>query len=335
MPITIYRRNGGKIWHYTGTVDGQRLRGSCKTADKRTAERIAADLENKAWKASIDGPGAILTFARAAILYRAAGKPTRFLARVEDYWKDTLVKDITRGAVKQAAIVIYPKASGATRNRNVIVPTQAIINYAASLDLCPPFKAERFKVETKKKKPATWEWVQSFMAHANPHLGALCAFMFLTGARISEAANLDWSDVDLTAATARINQTKVGRERIAHLPRPLVIAMANIEGERVGKVFRYSSRHTIKPQWNKVCKRAGIEQLSYHTCRHGFATSLLHKGVDPVTVAKLGGWADPQLVFRTYGHAREDMKLSDLLVSGTPEARAPSKQGINIVKSGG
>ncbi|MEZ5763294.1 MAG: hypothetical protein R3D69_02850 [Xanthobacteraceae bacterium] len=35
------------------------------------------------------------------------------------------------------------------------------------------------------------------MEHASPHLGALALFMFLTGARISEALSVRWPDIDL------------------------------------------------------------------------------------------------------------------------------------------
>lgn len=220
------------------------------------------------------------------------------------------------GSVRQAAIVLFPNATAATRNRHVIVPTQAIINHAADMDLCPHLKVRRFPVERKEKEPVTWEWVQKFMAHSNPHLGALCCFMFLTGARISEALSVHWEDVDFSEGKVLIRQTKVGSERKAHLPAVLVAALANIESNRepISKVFKYSSLHTARPQWRKVFKRAGIKPLSYHACRHGFATAMLRKGIDPITVAKLGGWKSAQHVFTTYGHAMNDETLTDRIV---------------------
>ena len=332
MPLTIYKR--GEIWHYRGTVAGRRLRGSTGTKDKKTAQRIAAELESRQWKGHLDGPEAVLTFAQAAILYRQAGKSDRFLDKVECYWKDTLVKSITPGAVKNAAVVLYPKAKGSTRNRHVIVPTQAIINHAAELELCRPLKVTRFSSEPKKKKPVTWEWVKAFMAHANPHLGALCCFMFLTGARISEAINLRWGDVDLQARRTLIRQTKIGDERWTHLPPALIAALANIQSNRDpdSKVFKYSTRDTAKPQWNKAIKRAKIEYLTYHSCRHGFATALLHKKVDPITVSKLGGWKSAQHVFATYGHAMEDDTLANL-ITDTPETQSDSGNELNKTKS--
>lgn len=254
------------------------------------------------------------------MLYRQAEKPTRFLAKIEDYWKDTAVKGITSGAVRQAAIALHPKAGAATRNRQVIVPTQAVINHAAKLDLCRHLKVQRFPVVTKTKEPATWEWVQKFMAVASPHLGALACFMFLTGARISEALDVRWEDVSLHDRRAIIRQGKLGgEERRAHMPPVLVAAIANIPSNRQpeAKVFQYSSRDTAKPLWRAACKRAGVKQLSYHACRHGFATAMLHSGVDPITVAKLGGWKDAKHVFVTYGHAMADDTLADR-ITGTP-----------------
>lgn len=313
MPIKVYRR--GKIWHYRGTVAGRRLRGSTETKDKTTAQRIASEREKAAWTRHLDGPAATLTFAQAATAYRVAEKSTRFLSPVEDHWKDTPVREISAGAIRQSARRLYPDAGPATRNRQVIVPTQAIINHAAEMGWCSPIRVKRFKVTSKVKTPVTLEWVEAFAANASPHLGALCIFMFGTGARISEALAVTWADIDLTAATALIRQTKVNAERTAHLPPRVVAALANIPSNRDpgDSVFRYVSRDSARPVWNSVIARAGIKQLSFHSCRHGFATTLLHNGVDVVTVAKMGGWKDVTEVVKTYGHARSEKTLTDAI----------------------
>lgn len=309
MPIKIFKR--GATWHYRGTVAGRRLRGTTGTANKDTAQRIAAGLETTEWKRNLDGPEAVLTFAQAAMLYRAAGKPTRFLEKVEDHWKDTLVKDMTPGAIRQAAIDIYPNAGPATRNRQAIVPTQAIINHAAESELCPHIRVKRFKFETKIKDPASPEWIKAFMSKAEPHLAGLAMFMFATGARISEALNVRWEDVDLKARVVKIRQTKIGNERLAHIPPPVVVAIANITKVVGQPVFLYTNRSAPYKAWGTACKRAGIKYLSFHSCRHGFATTLLRRSVDVVSVAKLGGWKSPQHVFQTYGHASDDATLTD------------------------
>lgn len=326
--LTTFLR--GEIWHYRGTIAGERIRGSTGHADEGEALKFVAVKEAEIWHGNPAGKKSDLTFAQAAILYLQAEKPVRYVDKVAAYWKNTPVHKITSGTVRQAAIVLHPKAPGATRNRQVIVPTQAIINHAAELDLCPHLKVKRFPVVSKSKEPATEEWIDAFMANASPHLGALACFMFLTGARISEALAVTWGDVDLSRRRATICMGKRGGdERKAHLPTALVAAIAGIPGERHpdDAVFRYSSHQTAKWPWRAAIKRAGIANLTFHCCRHGFATAMLHSGVDVITVAKLGGWKDAKHVFSTYGHAMEDDTLADRIAT-----RIDTVEKVSIVK---
>ena len=317
MPLKIIKR--GQIWHYTGTVAGRRLRGTTETTDKRTAERIAAEVEAKAWKSHLDGPETTLTFAQASIAYRQAGRDTRFLEPIEDFWKDTLVLQITGEAIRQMSRKLYPSTSNSTQNRQGIVPTQAIINYASELGWCSPIKVKRFRVMAKTKKPATLEWVEAFAKQAVrdelPHLAALCLFMFGTGARRGEACALRWGDVELFKKRALVNQTKVEHQRYAHLSPPIVAALSRIPSNRnpEGLVFGYASGESVGKVWNNVVSRAGLEKLSPHSCRHGFATSMLQAGIDPKTVAVRGGWKDVATVMKYYAHAMDDPTVTDVL----------------------
>jgi integrase len=72
--------------------------------------------------------------------------------------------------------------------------------------------------------------------------------------------------------------------------------------------------------------RKRARELSPHSCRHGFATGLLQAGVDPVTVAKLGGWKGVAQLWATYGHAREDRTLTDLLTQQKGVPHDPEKK---------
>lgn len=317
MPLGLYRR--GDVWHYRGTVAGRRLRGSTRATDKALAQRIAAEAEAAEWRRHLDGSGAHVTFAQAAIAYRDAEKPDRFLARVEDHFRDTPVRQITGEAIRQAARVLYPKAGPATRNRQAIAPAQAIINHAAALGWCDPVKVRRFPVRSEPKKPATLEWARAFAAQATddglPHLGALALFMFGTGARIGEAVALAWADVDLDGRRATIRQTKVEDTRHAHLQGEVVAALANIPSNRdpAARVFGYAARDSVRPAWAAVIDRADLEPLTPHCCRHGFATTMLRRGFDVKTVARMGGWKDAATVLRTYAHATEDPTVTDAL----------------------
>lgn len=324
MPLKLYRRKG--IWNYRGTVGPtgrrQRLHGSCQTENKDIAARLVAEIEKRYWDGYFDGPSAVLTFRRAVALYRSAGKSDEFLLPLEDYLGDTLVKDINGGIIRQMAIELFGNNSGASRNRRAITPVQAVINHAAESDLCSPIRVKRFPVEKSEKEPATLAWVKSFQASAKPHLGAFALFMFLTGCRPSEALSIDRDkDLDLKAATVIIRETKMSRERKAHLPALLVTTLANLPEVEGRPLFVYRKYIDMRWSWHHTIEKAGISVLTPHCCRHGFATELLRRGVDVVTVAWLGGWASPAQVLKTYGHAMKRRDQTDIL-AGEPLTHA-------------
>lgn len=329
MPIKLYRRKGSDVWHYRGTVAGNRLRGSCRTANRELAARIASEIENRQFKRHLDGPEEVLTFPQAVALYLKAGKSDRFLTKLEDYWKDTKVKDMTPGAIKQCAIDLYPDSSGATRNRQVLTPMVAIINHCAELELCSFIRIKtRFSFEAAIKRPVTLNWLDHFCAHAEPVCAALAVFMFATGCRISDARRIKWSDIDFQSRTVHFSNTKNKKQRFAHIQKRLLVALANLSRDK--GPFEYPET-TLRVAWDRSIAKAaqaagenGFQRLTFHSCRHGFATKMLHDGIDPVTVADRGGWSSAEQVLRTYGHAREDATLTDTLFD-TPVTQPKTK----------
>lgn len=264
--------------------------------------------------------------------YLDAGKTERFLLKLAEHWRDTPVEDVHPETVRRAAKLIYPHANEPTWNRQVIKPTQAAINHAAGLGWCHRISVKRYTENPEVKTPATVEWVRAFHAQALedglPHLGALCVFMFGTAARIGEACRLTWADVDLSAGTATLYLFKPEPwTRTAHLPAEVVAALANIPSNRQPdeKVFRYSQPRATHGAWANIAKRAGIERLTAHCCRHGFATTMLHMGFDVKTVAERGGWKDAATVLRTYAHAIKDTTVTDALFD-TPATQGRTKK---------
>ena len=170
---------------------------------------------------------------------------------------------------------------------------------------------KRFKTDTRIKKPATLEWINAFRAHADRvDIEALALFLFATGARIAEALAVGWDDIDFRKRTVLIRQTKLGDERIAHLPSDLFLALANLPRDRQPFAIAYT---TARDAWDRTVKAAGIEPLTFHSCRHGFATALSDKGVGVATIARAGGWKSAQHLFKTYLHSSDDATVTDLL----------------------
>ena len=322
MPLKLYRPKGSPIWYYTGTVAGDRLRGSTKTTDRKVAARLVSEIENQHHKRSLDGPKEVLSFPMAVDYYLRSGKcadkrQQAYIHKLEDYWKNKKIKDMTPGGIRQSAIDIYPDCSGATHNRQVITPTQAVINHCAELELCAPIRVKRFTFDRVIKSPVTLEWIDTFCAHADEEMAALALFMFATGCRISEARRVQWDDVDFGQCSILLRQTKTKRQRLPHMPNRLLVALANLPRDKAPFGRPESS---LRRSWDAVIEKAakaageaGFARLTFHSCRHGFATTLLQDGIDVVTVAKLGGWESPHQVLSTYAHAIQDAKLTNQL----------------------
>lgn len=63
---------------------------------------------------------------------------------------------------------------------------------------------------------------------------------------------------------------------------------------------------------NTACKNLGIKRFTLHKLRHYFATRLLEQKVDIMTIAALGGWSSPNMIYNRYAHAIEAKKRSAL-----------------------
>lgn len=71
----LYKR--GAVWHYSFTVEGQRVRASSGTADKKLAADAAIQHENRQRRAAVHGAESVVTFAEAVSLYLDAGRDTQ------------------------------------------------------------------------------------------------------------------------------------------------------------------------------------------------------------------------------------------------------------------
>ena len=57
----------------------------------------------------------------------------------------------------------------------------------------------------------------------------------------------------------------------------------------------------VKKQFQSVVKKAGLKDVTLHTCRHTFASTLVRSGIDLVTVARLMGHSTTRMTEK-YSH---------------------------------
>jgi integrase len=319
MPLRVIGRQSTGAWTISGTVAGQRIRLRPSSNNKRLAEEEAAAIEARLLREAWHGPKAgARTFGEAALSYaeaipRAAGTLRRLARLVDALGPNTPLAEIDQDAVARARDkLLNPGASQATYTRGIITPLRAVLNHAADLGWCNPprIKAPRQpEGRTRFLLPAEAECL---IAAAAPHLKPLLIFLLCTGARMSEALELEWRDVDLVGGRAIFWQTKSGKRRVATLPPRAIAALAELP-HREGHVFRSRSGNPywssdrnaggqIKTAWRGAFKRSGLDpQLTPHDLRHTWASwhYALHK--DLLRLKQDGGWSSVELVER-YSH---------------------------------
>lgn len=256
-------------------------------------------------------------FKEAANSYVNNGGESRYLPPIIEYFGETPLSAITPFDIKKMALALFDDHSNATRNRCALTPTRAVMIHGYERGWCPLIRLPRFKQEPPKRKtPASIPWLQIFVRQCDldqlPHLAALVMFMSLTGARVSEAINLRWSEVDLMQRRATILKTKTSRNS----PRSLTDALAKrLLAMAPGKspddrVFVYTSRHSPRDTIMAVCERAGITFKSPHLCgRHSFATNAMAMGADLKEAMDAGNWKSSVIFIETYVHVHDADKL--------------------------
>lgn len=135
---------------------------------------------------------------------------------------------------------------------------------------------------------------------------ALLELMYAAGLRVSEAAGLSTSDINMDMGFLRC-MGKGSKERIVPLGRPSIFAVRNyIKKERSGLMKDLLSGNVFLTQQGKPFTRQGIwklikdyariagikKNITPHTLRHSFATHLLSNGADLRVVQELLGHSD-------------------------------------------
>ena len=156
------------------------------------------------------------------------------------------------------------------------------------------------------------------------HAAVAIRLLLLTGCRKNEVLNLCWEDVDLAAREMRLPDAKTGPRTVQLSPAAAeVLARAPrvednphvVPGTRPG-----SRMGDLQRPWERIRKRAGLDGLRLHDCRHSFASRALALGESLPTIGRLLGHRHVQTTVR-YAHlARDSVHESARRVSESIEA---------------
>jgi integrase len=325
MPIRLKPPRPGKspFWTMRGSHLGVYVDRSTKALDRATARKVLTETERQIERDLFEPakPAAAgLTFFEAAIAYIAGTGVQRYLPLLIDRLGPTPVSAIDQTVIDQAALALYPKATAATRNRQVYTPVSAVLKHnGVKIDISRP-KGWRGKARVDWMQPEQAARLIAAAGEADAEFGLFLAFLLYTGCRLSEAAALTCDRLSLRDAYALAPVTKNGDPRGIHLPPVLVAALANHpRGLERGaqKLFRFTKCGRIYTWINAAKHAAGpdLDFVTFHTFRHTWATWMRrYGGLDTRGLVDTGAWRDMASAAR-YEHviASEEAKRADQL----------------------
>lgn len=131
-----------------------------------------------------------------------------------------------------------------------------------------------------------------------------------TGLRRGELLQLTWDNVhlDRRQVTVMSGTSKSGRQRIIPLNADVMNALRRWKRQSDSElVFSKNGKRILNPRraWNNLLKSAQIEDFRFHDCRHDFASQLVMRGIDLLTVSKLMGHSTTEMTMK-YAHLSPD-----------------------------
>lgn len=136
-------------------------------------------------------------------------------------------------------------------------------------------------------------------------IGAIIRLALETGARRGEIQAMRWEHINLSGRTWHIPVTKTGVPRTVPLSSRAVEVLKCLPRRIDGVVWNLRHADGISQAFDRVCKRAVIEDLRFHDLRHEATSRLFEKGLNMMEVASITGHKSLSMLKR-YTHLRAE-----------------------------
>lgn len=235
-------------------------------------------------------------------------------------------------------LVTVEKLAPATADHHVVY-LRRVLNLAVQWELLeknPLTNIPLMKVDNKVERYLSDEEVKRLVDVLTTDLafGASYILLFLlsTGARLNEAMQAKWEQIDLENGVWRIPATNSKSKKTRSVPLNASAIWVLDQLWTKGKhAFLFVNEATQKPfvtitrAWYRLRAKAGIENLRVHDLRHSFASFLVNGGRSLYEVQQILGHSDPKVTMR-YAHlstkALQDAANAASMIVKRPELQA-------------
>jgi integrase len=317
----IYRRGESRYWWIATTLpNGQRIRQSSGTEDRKEAEALLSKLKLEAFREANFGVKPQRSWQEAVVRYLASKTNLRSFRDVQRICR---MLDPYLGELMLSGIngdVIWTVAQGELRRGNApatvnryLATVRNVLRTARDewqwLDAVP--KIRLLPGEVERDRWLTREEAQRLIAACAPHLAAPVRFALATGCRAREITGLEWERVDLARKTAWLDRTKNGTPRGVPLNGDAIAVLEAEHGNHPAYCFTYRGEpigwDVSGTAWRTALKKAEISDLRFHDLRHTWASWHRQAGTSCDELKDLGGWKTRSMVDRYAKFATENL----------------------------
>lgn len=127
------------------------------------------------------------------------------------------------------------------------------------------------------------------------HLKPIILTALNTGMRRGEILNLRWNQIDFSKRIIRIEKTKSGKIRFIPINEVVLCELSGLKRKTCNSDYVFLFPKTgqpikdVKTAFNSAKRRAGVKGIRFHDLRYTFASRLIERGADIVTVQNLLG----------------------------------------------
>ncbi|CAJ0872990.1 hypothetical protein AMST5_02468 [freshwater sediment metagenome] len=169
----------------------------------------------------------------------------------------------------------------------------------------------------------------------DPFAVAAIRLLILTGARLREILDAEWSQVDLERGILFLPDSKTGKKPIylSAAAQAVLASVPRIEGNPhiIAGAIEGKPRADLKKPWAAVCRAAGFKGVRIHDLRHSFASFGTGASLGLPIIGKLLGHTQAATIQR-YAHLDADpVRRAADTIGATIAAAMEGHKGADVV----
>jgi integrase len=153
----------------------------------------------------------------------------------------------------------------------------------------------------------------------NPLIARIILFALATAMRRGEILAVEGRHIDIDRQALLIPETKNGHPRTIPLTDQAIAVLRSSVTEGRARTFPITA-NAFRLAWERVKRKAGIDDLHFHDLRHEAISGFFEKGLSTPEVALISGHKDMRMLFR-YAHATREQILLKLQARDTSASR--------------